>query len=139
MARFIDGGMLSNFPIREFHVAPPAEPKYPTFGVLLGGPPAEPADDTPTSIKKFLSVSVFKFTLAFISTFRNFYDKDFLMSHPELKLIVKPVNTTEFNSLDFGMDAGTKKKLFAAGAKTAIEQLENFDWTHYLKVRMAQN
>ena len=139
LARFIDGGLLSNFPIREFHVLPPAEPKYPTFGVLLGGPPAEPTDDTAESIKKFFSVSVFKFILAFISTFRNFYDKDFLMSHPELKLIVKAVNTTEFNSLDFGMDAATKKKLFAAGAKTAIEQLENFDWAHYLKVRMAQN
>ena len=137
LARFIDGGMLSNFPIREFHVPKSAVPPYPTFGVLLGGPPADPTVTTPASDAKFKSLSVFRFILSFISTFRTFYDKDFLTSHPELKHIVQAVDTSAFNSLDFAMNDKTRQLLFRAGAETAIKQLETFDWDTYLKVRMA--
>ena len=136
LARFVDGGMLSNFPIREFHVPPPQEPSYPTFGVLLGAPPPEPGNDTASIKKKFRSISVFKYILSFISTFRNFYDSDFLRTHKEFSMLVKSVNTDEFNSLDFGMSFTTKKKIFSAGALTAIEQLENFNWADYLAIRM---
>jgi NTE family protein len=138
-ARFVDGGMLSNFPIREFHVPPPALPNYPTFGVLLGRPDPPPTDDTLSTADKFKRLPVFKFILSFISTFRNFYDADFLESHPELSMLVQPVDTKAFNSLDFGMPFETKKKIFAAGAKTAITQLKNFDWTKYLEERIKIN
>jgi NTE family protein len=137
LARFIDGGMLSNFPIREFHVAPPAEPKYPTFGVLLGVLDAQITTESQREVrKKFFSVSVFKFIVSFISTFRNFYDKDFLINHPEFKHLVKAVDTKKFNSLDFGMSFKLKQALFKEGAKTAISQLEEFKWDEYLKSRI---
>jgi NTE family protein len=136
LARFVDGGMLSNFPIREFHVALPEEPAYPTFGVLLGSPKPEPGNDTATIKQKFLSVSVFKYILSFISTFRNFYDADFLRTHKEFNMLVKSVNTDQFNSLDFGMAFNTKKEIFVEGAKTAIDHLEHFNWQEYLAVRM---
>lgn len=136
LARFVDGGMLSNFPIREFHVPPLQEPAYPTFGLLLGSPKQEPGKDTASIKQKFNSLSVFKYVLSFISTFRNFYDSDFLRTHKELSMLVKSVNTDEFNSLDFGMSFETKKKIFAAGARTAIDQLEHFNWPDYLAVRM---
>ncbi|MBK7391659.1 MAG: hypothetical protein IPI23_22075 [Bacteroidetes bacterium] len=35
-ARFVDGGMLSNFPIREFHNPGKAVPRFPTLGARLG-------------------------------------------------------------------------------------------------------
>ncbi len=38
-ARFVDGGMLSNFPIREFHRTSNKPPSFPTFGVLLSQRP----------------------------------------------------------------------------------------------------
>jgi NTE family protein len=136
LARFVDGGMLSNFPIREFHVPPPQVPHYPTFGVLLGSSTPEPVKDTKSIKQKFLSLSVFKYILSFISTFRNFYDADFLRTHAEFSMLVKAVNTDDFNSLDFGMPFDTKKKIFAEGAKTAIAQLEAFNWQDYLAVRM---
>ena len=137
LARFIDGGMLSNFPIREFHVAPPAEPKYPTFGVLLGVLDAQSTTENQREVRrKFFSVSVFKFIVSFISTFRNFYDKDFLINHPEFKHLVKAVDTKKFNSLDFGMSFKLKQELFKEGAKTAISQLEEFKWDEYLKSRI---
>jgi NTE family protein len=137
LARFIDGGMLSNFPIREFHVTPPVHPRYPTFGVLLGGEyPESNATEEASMKRKFLTLSVFKFILSFISTFRNFYDKDFLMTHPEFKQLVQTVNTKKFNSLDFGMPLETKKELFEEGAKAAIKQLLDFDWPTYLSSRV---
>ena len=139
LARFVDGGMLSNFPIREFHVPPPALPNHPTFGVLLGKPDPPPTDDTDSIKDKFRKLPVFKFILSFISTFRNFYDADFLESHPELNMLVQPVDTKAFNSLDFGMPFETKKKLFEAGAQTAINQLNTFDWTTYLEERKKIN
>ncbi|RYY59315.1 MAG: hypothetical protein EOO05_13655 [Chitinophagaceae bacterium] len=137
-ARLVDGGMLSNFPIREFHVPAPGECRYPTFGVLLGAPSirTQSAED---ALRDFRSISVFKYILSFVSTFRNFYDADFLANHKELKLIVKPVDTSEFNSLDFAMSDETKRKLFKAGARTAVAQLEQFNWNEYQIVRNQQN
>jgi NTE family protein len=135
LARFVDGGLLSNFPIREFHTPAGVEPRYPTFGVLLGDLPKEPGKNTAEIERKFWSLSVFKYVLSFISTFRNFYDADFLRTHDEFKMLVTSVDTKKFNSLDFGMKLPTKIDLFAAGAKTAIDHLEKFDWTTYLKVR----
>lgn len=134
-ARFVDGGMLSNFPIREFHLPPGLTPRYPTFGVLLGTPDPEPGKDNKKIKKEFQSQSVFKYILSFISTFRNFYDADFLRSHKEFKMLVKSVDTEEFNSLDFNMPIKTKIELFEAGARTALEQLEEFNWNTYLKAR----
>ncbi len=138
LARFVDGGMLSNFPIREFHVPPPTMPNWPTFGVLLGSPAPEPGNDTASIRQKFFSLSVFKFIVSFISTFRNFYDSDFLRSHQEFKQLVSTVNTNRFNSLDFGMKFQTKIDIFLEGAKAAITQLENFDWQQYLITRKSK-
>lgn len=135
LARFVDGGMLSNFPIREFHVPPTVKPKYPTFGVLLGIPASHVVPAPEEAKKRFFSVSVFKYIVSFISTFRNFYDDDFLTTHPEFSHLVKAVNTSRFNSLDFGMSFKLKQELFAEGAKTAISQLEQFNWQEYLKSR----
>lgn len=143
LARFVDGGMLSNFPIREFHVPAPELPAYPTFGVLLGipkpDPAAEPEKDRSAALRNFNKLSVLKFILSFISTFRNFYDTDFLEGHPELKMLTRPVDTREFNSLDFGMPLETKVELFGKGAQTAIEQLTSFDWAAYLALRKKIN
>jgi len=137
LARFVDGGMLSNFPIREFHVPPTARPNYPTFGVLLGsGILEKPVQPGAAADKKFWTESVFKYVLSFISTFRNFYDKDFLFTHPEFSQLVQAVDTKKFNSLDFGMDLPTKTKLFCKGVEAAMRQLDNFDWNQYVKTRV---
>lgn len=157
-ARFVDGGMLSNFPIREFHVPPHIDPRYPTFGVLLSALQSGNAASKNKSqarehkqteeekLKeekkkwllekdKFFNHSVFKFIISFISTFRRFYDGDFLTNHPEFSHLVKAVDTKKFNSLDFGMKPETKKELFAAGARTAMNQLAEFKWEKYLEER----
>lgn len=139
LARFVDGGMLSNFPIREFHVPPTAAPRYPTFGVLLGSGLLQAAAENKETIdKKFWGESVFKYVLSFISTFRNFYDRDFVFTHPEFSQLVQAVDTKRFNSLDFGMSLKTKIELFEEGVKAAIKQLEGFDWDKYVAPRIEE-
>lgn len=138
-ARFVDGGMLSNFPIREFHLPPSQDPRYPTFGVLLGSAYTRTVKETGPIPASFWRLSVFKYIVSFISTFRNFYDKDFLEGHEELHSLVETVDTHKFNSLDFGMPFKTKQDLFKAGAEAAIRQVKKFEWKLYLDKRKAEN
>lgn len=138
-ARFVDGGMLSNFPIREFHLPPSQDPRYPTFGVLLGSAYTKTKKEPGRIPASFWRLSVFKYIVSFISTFRNFYDKEFLEGHKELELLVETVDTHKFNSLDFGMTFKKKQELFKAGAEAAIRQINKFKWDEYLDKRKAEN
>jgi len=138
-ARFVDGGMLSNFPIREFHVPIHIEPRYPTFGVLLTTFYNQPEANNQKAKDKVVDLCVGKFIGSVISTFRRFYDVDFLVTHPELKHLVETVDTKKFNSLEFGMSMETKKELFKKGAEAAIEQLTKFNWDVYLAERNKKN
>jgi NTE family protein len=136
-ARFVDGGMLSNFPIREFHAKSSRKPRFPTFGVLLNETDLDCELKEKENLHRglFSILSLGKFTLSFISTFRNFYDNDFILNNNEIKLRVVGVNTKGFNWLNFWMPTSDKEKLFQNGAKAAIEQLKKFDWNEYVELR----
>ncbi len=135
-ARFVDGGMLSNFPIREFHKTSGGPPRFPTFGVLL-------SDIGLNNRKKIKSIkgnvlpgaTLMQYLKSFFKTFRNFYDYEFLFSNDEIKQRVVTVNTENFNWLDFWMDDATKRDLFLVGVEAAIEQLDKFQWANYQTLR----
>ena len=133
-ARFVDGGMLSNFPIREFHKAG-SSPRFPTFGVLLSDIGLTEAELRERGSKvepgKFTKMKLVSYIGSFIKTFRNFYDFEFIFGTPEIDLRVETVDTKNFNSLDFWMEMEDKKALFLKGADAAIRQLEKFDWNDY--------
>ena len=132
-SRFVDGGMLSNFPIREFDVKNDEDRRYPTFGVLLSSPFDRSSN---MSLEEYIkeyknnisnkrtNISVFKYILSFISTFRNFYDTDFLISTPDIEKRVELIDTGGISSLDFFMNMDKKKELFEAGATAAIRQIQ---------------
>ncbi|WP_136468732.1 patatin-like phospholipase family protein [Flagellimonas onchidii] len=128
MAKFVDGGMLSNFPIREFHRTDGEPPSFPTFGVLLS---------SRESVENSRNKQTFwRYVASYLKTFRNFYDNDFLLRNEETKYLVELVNTTEFNWLDFWMEDEEKKGLFEEGAKAAIAQLKKFNWNDYKQERL---
>lgn len=129
-ARFVDGGMLSNFPIREFHRDDKELPRFPTFGVLLSK-----LRDGKDGKNKLENTTLIKFVGSFLKTFRYFYDKDFINSSKEIESRVVTVDTKDYNWLDFWMDKATKKELFLKGVDAAIQQLEQFDWETYIKIR----
>lgn len=125
-ARFVDGGMLSNFPIREFHNSSKAVPRFPTLGVRLG---INEKEDYHSTIK------LSKYLGSFLSTFRGFYDNDFIEGNEETKAIVKTIETGDISWLNFSMSKQDKITLFQNGAKAACEHLKDFDWKAYKLLR----
>ncbi len=122
---FVDGGLLSNFPINVFH-NPRSVPRLPTFGVRLST-----FRDEYNKCSSF-----FSFAGAMISTMRQIYDFDFILRNPDYQLIICSINAdSKYNWLDFNMPDDKKLSLFALGAQKAIEFLETFDWEGYKKIR----
>lgn len=143
-ARMVDGGMLSNFPIREFHRSNSNAPSFPTFGVLLSKRREIENENNLAGQKN----SLLKYIMSYISTFRNFYDNDFMIDNKEIKDRVVTVDTSRerngkehINWLDFWMSSDDKQLLFERGAEAAIRQLDKFDWTKYkeLRINMAKD
>lgn len=139
-ARFVDGGMLSNFPIREFHNNTGQLPRFPTFGVLLNPTDIELENKTSVneSRRRFTAVTLIGYIMSFLTTFRNFYDNDYIRNNEEIKLRVVAVETKDCNWLDFWMSDEKKIQLFRHGAEAAVRQLEKFDFAEYIPIRIKQ-
>jgi NTE family protein len=124
--KFVDGGMLSNFPINVFHRPDGGIPTRPTFGARLSTYRA-----TYSKTDGLLGMSG-----AMVSTMRQIYDYDFLLKNPDYcKLICKIDADGQFNWLDFNMSEEDRVKLFNLGALKAVEFLEEFDWEAYKVIR----
>ncbi len=125
-AKFVDGGMLSNFPINVFHRPDSGVPRMPTFGVRLSAyrESFSPAD------------GLGGFAGAMISTMRQIFDYDFLLKNPDYKQLICRIDASEeFNWLDFNMTEDNQIKLFNLGASKAVEFLKGFDWDKYKETR----
>lgn len=124
--KFVDGGMLSNFPINVFHRTDGLPPTRPTFGARLS-----------TYRDKFVNVkNLMSFSGAMISTMRQIHDYDFLMRNPDYRSLICRIDADkDFNWLDFEMPKGDRIKLFLHGALKATEFLECFDWEKYKEIR----
>ena len=119
--RFVDGGLLSNFPINVFHNEK-IMPRMPTFGVRLS---ASRGTFNKTN-------SLFPFLCAMIKTMRHLYDTDFLLKHEDYeKLICRLDTDNKFNWLDFNMCDDQKREIFKIGAEGAMDFLEKFRWEDY--------
>lgn len=120
---FIDGGIMSNFPIDVFHDSNKV-PDNPTFGVKLG------LDKRLNDIKGPLTMLITLFNTA-----RNSRDLDFIQRNPDYSKLVTWIPTEGFNGLDFSMSDEDKIGLFLEGARCAAEFLSNFDWPGYKALR----
>jgi NTE family protein len=128
--RFVDGGMLSNFPINAFHVKSGNNPTRPTFGVRLS---AYRKEESKTD-------KLGGYAGAMINTMRQSLDFEFLLRNPDYRQLICRVDADEqFNWLDFNMPEEKKKALFALGCAKAITFLEEWHesggWDAYLEFR----
>ncbi len=124
--RFVDGGILSNFPINVFHRADGAIPRMPTLGVRLST-----YRENCSNTDSFVG-----FNGAMINTMRQIHDYDFLMKNPDYRKLICRINADEsFNWLDFQMPKEEQVKLFELGAQKAIKFLETFNWEEYKALR----
>ncbi len=124
---FVDGGLLSNFPINVFHRSDGKLPRRPTFGVRLS-----------TYRKDYSNVTGMKSMMgAMISSMRQIYDYDFLKRNPDYSQLIGHVDADkEFNWLDFEISRSEQVKMFLHGAREAVAFLNAFDWEKYKKTRL---
>jgi len=121
---FIDGGIMSNFPINVFH-QPYRVPASPTFGAKIGQDRAQAAVITKPS----------QLLGAIFDAARHTLDFDFISQNPDYQHLVAMIDTGDHNWLNFSMDDKSKIDLFARGAKKAAEFLQKFDWKKYKQIR----
>jgi len=122
--KFVDGGLLSNFPIDVFHRK--TMPNKPTFGVRLS-----------TYRENYSETdSFFQFAGGLISTMRQIHDYDFILQNPDYRQLICNINADErFNWLNFDMSQERQQELVTLGAEKALEFLEKFDWEGYKDIR----
>lgn len=121
---FMDGGIMSNFPINLFH-EPYRVPLAPTFGVKIGI-----NRNAPTRITKPAELLSAIFDAA-----RHTLDEDFIAQNPDYQQLVAMIDTGDHNWLNFSMEDEEKQDLFARGAEAAAAFLCRFDWHEYKKTR----
>lgn len=140
ITRFVDGGMLSNFPINVFFNPKVAKPRLPTFGIRLN-------DSDPNETKQQYT-TLGGFAGAMISTLRSHYDKEFLLKNADFNRTVGSIDVHGVNWLNFNLTDQEKLDLFRRGAEAAAifflgpdvppsdDGLEStavggFDWENY--------
>ena len=124
--KFVDGGMISNFPINVFHRSDGGVPRKPTFGVKLSAYRAEfsEVDD----IGSFIG--------SMVSTMRHDGDNEFLINNPDYQKLICFIDADKnFKWLNFKMAPERQQELFLLGAKKAIKFLEDFNWPKYKELR----
>jgi NTE family protein len=120
---FIDGGVVSNFPIAEFHDRTRV-PVLPTLGIMLG-------HDRRGRDLGTLS----EFAWATFNSARRALDLDFLHRNPDYRRLICSIDTSGFSWLDFDLDADGKVELFRRGVHAAARLLSTFDWEKYKGIR----
>jgi NTE family protein len=121
---FMDGGIISNFPIDIFHNNTKI-PDAPTFGVKIGLDKAEINQN-----KKFFSLIGSLFNTARFSS-----DDNFLRTNPDFRNLICYIDTGNHNWLNFGLSDEAKIDLFIRGAQSAAGFLNSFNWDKYKGIR----
>lgn len=129
-AKFVDGGMLSNFPLNIFYNPRITVPRMPSFGIDLDD--SLPHIDRGENSHKW---ELGSFMGKMLNTMRGYYDKDFVLKNKVYERGVGSVKLNEFNWLNFFLTDKDKIAMFVKGAKAATEFLETFDWAEYKKER----
>jgi NTE family protein len=127
IARFVDGGILSNFPINLFYNPRISTPRLPNFGIDLND--SKPGDQQQNAF----GWSLGGYFGRMFNTIRNYYDKDFLLKNKGYQRGVGSVDLSndKFNWLNFFLSNEEKIELFALGAEAAKNFLLTFDWNAY--------
>jgi NTE family protein len=121
---FVDGGIMSNFPIDIFHKVN-SIPRLPTFGVRLGV-------DRNEFNKINSPINLFS---AMFNSLRHLHDYDFILKNPDYEMLVHHILIGDHNWLNFGLSDNDKIDLFRRGAVAAGEFLRKFDWKEYKRRR----
>ena len=128
--RFVDGGILSNFPINIFYNPKVTVPRLPSFGIDLDDskPDNESKDPANWTIMGYFG--------RMFNTIRFYYDKDFLLKNKMYEKGIGKVPLAGYNWLNFFISDKDKIEMFVAGAKAATQFLLEFNWNDYKAARV---
>lgn len=137
-AKFVDGGMMSDFPINIFYNPRIIEPRLPSFGIDLDdGPPEKDTEaDEDEKNPNVISSSLIEYLGGLFNTIRYYYDKDFLIKNNVFAKGIGKIPLSEFNWLNFFINEEEKIKMFTRGAQAARDFLLTFDWRKYQQERI---
>ena len=121
---FVDGGVMSNFPIDVFHNRNRI-PRLPTFGIKLG--------DDRNKANEFGTLA--PFLMAVFNSARHLMDYQFLLQNEDYEKLISKIDVGKHNWLNFSIKDEDKIDLFIRGAKTAKDFLINFNWEGYKDIR----
>lgn len=128
-ARFVDGGILSNFPINLFYNPKVIVPRLPSFGIDLDD--SNPGD----AGKQAENWSLLGYFGRIFNTIRFYYDKDFLIKNKVFKKGIGSIHLQGYNWLNFFLSNRDKIDMFVKGAEAAADFLRGFDWEEYKSER----
>jgi len=124
-ATWVDGGLLSNFPVGLFDRADSVEPRWPTFGVRLTTRPPTPPHtehvDGPLDV-----------ALAALDTLLTDQGNRYLDDPCTVERTVF-VPTDGVSVVDFDLDRATQDRLFRSGWRAAEEFLEAWDFSAHVR------
>ena len=127
-AFFIDGGVVSNFPINVFHNPKIRTPRIPVIGIRL--------NDGIEPTEKDIFKSMISYVYRIFNTIRYHSDKEFLRQYQFYQEhCVHEVNLKGFNWLNFAMNDEEKKLLFAKGVSAGLKFIQEFNWEQYTAAR----
>ncbi len=130
--RFVDGGVLSNFPINILYNPEVVKPRLPTFGIELDD--SKPADNTQNRAD---NMGLGTYLGKLFNTVRYYYDKDFLLKNSLFRKGIGVIHVSDYNWLDFNIPVGKQRELFVLGAQAATKFLiEDFNWEEYKTARI---
>jgi NTE family protein len=124
-ATWVDGGLLSNFPVGLFDRAPSIEPRWPTFGVRLTTRPATPPATPP--VQGPLAIG-----LAAIDTLLTDQGNSYLEDPCTVQRTVF-VPTAGVSVVDFDIDRKTQERLYVSGREAAEEFLSSWDFAEHVR------
>jgi NTE family protein len=123
---FVDGGMLSNYPIDVFDRTDGKPPRWPTFGLKLSARP-QPAADT----RRFEAGNTIEFVKAVLGTMTNFYDQMHI-EEPSVLARTIFIDTTGVKATDFGIDPERQELLYNNGRTACARFLDTWDFSAYV-------
>ena len=123
-ATWVDGGLLSNFPVELFDRTDAAEPRGPTFGVRLTTRPPTP----PVTRELDGAVAI---GLAALDTLLTDQGTAYLEDPCTVERTVF-VPTSGVSVVDFDLDAATTERLFTSGVTAAEDFLRGWDFPRHV-------
>lgn len=126
----LDGGVLSNFPVETFDRTDAAVPRWPTFGVGVGGTLSE-EDVTVFGHRRLLPGPV-RLLDSLVATTVTARDRAYL-AQPCVRRRAFSVDTSGTGLTEFGIGAAERARLLASGTAAARTFLAGWSWADYLR------